>query len=538
MAYTFKHGDRPLAGITIQRAVGRGGFGEVYYAVSDAGKQLALKYLREHADTELRGVSEVMNLKSPHLVTIYDVQRNPNNEIFVLMEYIGGPSLAEVLRAEDGPLDPAQVVYFLSGIAQGLAYLHDRGIVHRDLKPGNIFYDDGYVKIGDYGLSKHMTTSKHSGQTVSVGTVHYMAPEIGTGSYTQLVDVYALGVILYEMLAGRPPFVGASFQEVLVRQMRDEPDTSVLPAEFVPIVSKALAKDPQERYQSANEFMDAVAHQIELDTRLSQFDPLTLTQITRAELPEPVPVTLTTPVVLDARAPADGPRLAYARRTPPPYRDRYPPPRPESFLVPLGTVVGLEGVAVLFALLAGLSGGEFSNGLRALLLAIAVVPGSVLLYRWWSTLPAGWRRTTPARAVGFCFIPMFNLYWFYVALHGLINDLNRYREAFAPRMRRLSHKPLLAFWVLFVVSGALAEEANPSPLLGLAVAAAVAANIVFMVSTTSLCQSLLRQVRRAHFTKAQCRGVAIGAAIRPRAGLIDVRRNCRALRVQTWRSPD
>ncbi|HOO16940.1 MAG TPA: serine/threonine-protein kinase, partial [Phycisphaerae bacterium] len=183
MPYTFRHGDRPLEGVTVQRAVGRGGFGEVYYALTDSGKQVALKYLRENPEIELRGIAQVMNLKSPHLITIYDVRRNTAGEPFVLMEYVSGPSLRELLTDAPHGLGPQKAAYFIDGIAKGLAYLHDRGIVHRDLKPANIFYDDGYVKIGDYGLSKHISVSRHSGQTVSVGTVHYMAPEIANGRY-------------------------------------------------------------------------------------------------------------------------------------------------------------------------------------------------------------------------------------------------------------------------------------------------------------------------------------------------------------------
>ena len=175
MAYTFKHGDRPLEGLTVQRAVGRGGFGEVYYAVADSGKQVALKYLRENPEIELRGIAHVMNLKSPHLITIYDVKQNEAGEPFVIMEYVSGPSLRDMLIAEGKGMPSQKAAYLMRGIAQGLSYLHERGIVHRDLKPANIFYDDGYVKIGDYGLSKHISVSKHSGQTVSVGTVHYMA---------------------------------------------------------------------------------------------------------------------------------------------------------------------------------------------------------------------------------------------------------------------------------------------------------------------------------------------------------------------------
>ncbi|RMF79923.1 MAG: serine/threonine protein kinase, partial [Planctomycetota bacterium] len=282
MAYTFKHGDQPLEGITIQRAVGRGGFGEVYYAIADSGKQLAVKYLRENPEIELRGISQVMNLKSPHLITIYDVRRNAEGEPFVLMEYISGPSLRDLLIAEPNGLGPQKSAFFVANIAKGLSYLHERGVVHRDLKPGNIFYDDGYVKIGDYGLSKHISVSAHSGNTVSVGTVHYMAPEIGSGSYTKAIDIYALGVMLFEMLTGRLPFTGSSMGEILMRHLNDRPDMSGIEEPFRSVIIKALAKDPAERFQSADEMADALTSVAAISDSIASFDPVTLTHVPRA----------------------------------------------------------------------------------------------------------------------------------------------------------------------------------------------------------------------------------------------------------------
>ena len=88
--YQYKYGDRPLEGYTIQRAAGRGGFGEVYYAVSDSGRQVALKAVQSYEQIELRGISQCMNLKSPHLVTIFDVKHNDQGKPFVIMEYVGG----------------------------------------------------------------------------------------------------------------------------------------------------------------------------------------------------------------------------------------------------------------------------------------------------------------------------------------------------------------------------------------------------------------------------------------------------------------
>jgi hypothetical protein len=281
MPYTFQHGDRPLDGITIQRAVGRGGFGEVYYALTDSGKQVALKYLRDNPEVELRGIANVLNLKSPHLITIYDVRRDAQDEPFVVMEYVGGPSLRELLNASPSGLGAQRASYFLVGIAKGLSYLHERGIVHRDLKPANIFYDDGYVKIGDYGLSKHIAVSRHSAQTVSVGTVHYMAPEIGSGSYTKAIDIYALGVMLYEMLTGRLPFHGASMGEILMRHANERPDLAGLPEPFATVIGRALVKDPGGRWSDVNAMADALTDVLEVSESLRSFDPASLSSVPR-----------------------------------------------------------------------------------------------------------------------------------------------------------------------------------------------------------------------------------------------------------------
>ncbi|MBL8879527.1 MAG: serine/threonine protein kinase [Phycisphaerales bacterium] len=311
MAYTFKYGDRPLDGITIQRAVGRGGFGEVYYALTDAGKQIALKYLRENADVELRGIANVLNLKSPHLMPIHDVRKNAGGEWFVILEYVSGPSLRDLLIAEPNGLGVHKTAFFVNGIAKGLSYLHERGIVHRDLKPGNIFYDDGYVKIGDYGLSKYIPVSHHSGQTMSVGTVHYMAPEIGSGQYTKAIDVYALGVITYEMLTGKLPFAGSSMAEILMRHLTERPDLTRVPEPFATVIARAMQKDPKERYQDVNEMVDALMASTAFTEGLSNFDPSSIRQVPRSPDAVDPERTMTTPPrpipppPLDARAMRD-----------------------------------------------------------------------------------------------------------------------------------------------------------------------------------------------------------------------------------------
>ena len=132
-------------------------------------------------------------------------------------------------------------------MVEGVAYLHDHGIVHRDLKPANLFMEEGIVKIGDYGLAKLITPSQGTEHSESIGTCHYMAPEIGSGKYHKPIDVYAMGVILYEMLTGRVPFEGETVNEVLMKHLTARPDVSMLPEPYRSIVAKALAKDPNHR---------------------------------------------------------------------------------------------------------------------------------------------------------------------------------------------------------------------------------------------------------------------------------------------------
>ena len=154
-----------------------------------------------------------------------------------------GQCLADVSAAHPQGLPPADALAWIRGIGAGVAYLHDRGIVHRDLKPGNIFSDEGLVKVGDYGLSKFISCSRRSGHTESIGTVHYMAPEVANGRYGKEIDIYALGIMLYEMLTGRVPFDGESVGEVLMKHLTAQPDVSMLAEPYRGVVARA-GKDP------------------------------------------------------------------------------------------------------------------------------------------------------------------------------------------------------------------------------------------------------------------------------------------------------
>ena len=253
--FTYPSGSRPLDGFTIKRGVGHGGFGEVYYATSDAGKEVALKLIRRSLDIELRGIKQCLNLKHPNLLGVFDIREDARGDHWVVMEYVAGDCLDERLAQHPDGLSKQEALAWFAGIAAGIGYLHDHGIVHRDLKPGNIFSEQGNVSIGDYGLSKYISCSRRSGHTESVGTVHYMAPEVANGRYGKEIDIYALGIILYEMLTGRLPFEGESVGEVLMKHLTAKPDVSMLEEPYRSVVAKALEKDPDQRFPSVEEMV-------------------------------------------------------------------------------------------------------------------------------------------------------------------------------------------------------------------------------------------------------------------------------------------
>ncbi|MEM8666212.1 MAG: serine/threonine-protein kinase [Planctomycetota bacterium] len=258
MTFTYPPGAQPLSPYTIRRGIGLGGFGEVYFAVSQAGKEVALKRIQRNLEVEIRGVSHCLNLKHPNLVSLYDICQDDNGQSWVVMEYVAGANLREVLDGSPDGLPEEEARRWIAGIAAGVNHLHSAGLVHRDLKPGNIFDDLGMVKVGDYGLSKFISASHRGGHTESVGTFHYMAPEIGRGQYGREIDIYALGVILYELLTGRVPFDGESCHEIIVKHLTATAELSEIRQPYRSVISKCLAKDPAQRYSNVTEMLAAL----------------------------------------------------------------------------------------------------------------------------------------------------------------------------------------------------------------------------------------------------------------------------------------
>ena len=257
MKFTYKWGDRPLDGYTLKRGLGTGGFGEVYFALSDGGKEVALKLIRGSSEIELRGIANCLNLKHPGLVHLYDLRTDSHGQRWLVMEYIQGEPLSTILQRHPRGLPIDQARRWFLQAARAVAYLHDHGVIHRDIKPANMFVDNERIKLGDYGLSKAVGPSSH-GQSSNVGTIHYMAPEVAGGAYSKQIDIYACGVMLYEMLTGELPFQGETWAEVALKHQTDKPNLRKVPGDYAAIIERALNKHADRRFADMPAMIAAV----------------------------------------------------------------------------------------------------------------------------------------------------------------------------------------------------------------------------------------------------------------------------------------
>ena len=271
-------GDSPLLGSVIDgryeiRAVlGEGGMGVVYEARHQTlGKRFALKALRKElasdADIAARFMQEARtaaSLSHPGLVEITDFGQLPTGQPFFVMELLEGQSLATLIR-RGGPIPAARAVGIVRQIAEALGAAHEHSIVHRDLKPDNIHIsptgpDTERVTIVDFGLAKVLGASRLTRAGMVFGTPHYMSPEQAMGEATDhRADVYALGIVMYEMFTGRVPFEADSYMGVLTKHMYMAPTP---PSELVgtaelgvleDILLRCLEKKPEHRYASLRE---------------------------------------------------------------------------------------------------------------------------------------------------------------------------------------------------------------------------------------------------------------------------------------------
>ena len=247
--------------------IGSGGMANVYKALCHRlNRYDAVKIMRDEtaANTELRRrfraeSQAVAMLSHPNIVSVYDVSHNDDVE-YIVMELIDGITLKQYLQKKS-VLDPAEVLDFTIQTAKALEHAHSKGIIHRDIKPQNIMLlKDGMIKVADFGIaSLENTIEENNGETV--GSVHYIAPEQARGEAPDArSDIYSLGIVMYEMLTGKLPYVGNSDVEVAVKHMNTDPVTPrdivpSIPEELERICLKAMNSNIDERYQSASEML-------------------------------------------------------------------------------------------------------------------------------------------------------------------------------------------------------------------------------------------------------------------------------------------
>ena len=280
----------------LEKRLGRGAMGQVYLARDQnlVTRRVAIKTVRPDilSDEMLqegeaiarfeREVRAAASIRHPNVVDVTDFGKSPEGVFFLVMEYVDGESLYQLLRRE-GTLDVQRTVTILGQVVAGVEAAHDAGILHRDLKPANIFImqrlrktgsgatHDGFVKVGDFGLAKIIhadqtgTTSESGPESRGIiGTPEYMSPEqMQTGAQLDArSDIYALGAIAYHMLGGRPPFIGDLPQLVAQKLLQSPPSLlslrSDISTEVDKVILRALARDPAERPKDASDWFEQV----------------------------------------------------------------------------------------------------------------------------------------------------------------------------------------------------------------------------------------------------------------------------------------
>lgn len=251
----------------LNHLIARGGMAEVYRAHDRLlDRPVALKVLfpelsidRTFVERFRREAQAAANLSHHNIVPVFDWGEDTGT-YFIVMEFIDGRPLSSILKSA-GPLSAERAADIGSHVAAALGYAHKHGVVHRDVKPGNVLItDDGHVKVTDFGIARAMNTEESLTQTGAVmGTATYFSPEQAEGlGVDARSDIYSLGVVLFEMVTGRPPFLGDSPVAVASKHVRDHPPAPrelnpQIPPTFEAIILKSMAKDPAHRYTTAEE---------------------------------------------------------------------------------------------------------------------------------------------------------------------------------------------------------------------------------------------------------------------------------------------
>ena len=255
--------------------LGQGGMAQVYRAYHPTlDRYVAIKVLRSDLidDQEFlarfsREARSVAALRHPNIVQVFDFDVQ-DDHYFMVMELLEGNTLKAYLnsyRSKGKPIPPNEIARILSDVLKGLSYAHANGIIHRDIKPANLLLTSrGEAVVTDFGIAQIVGSTQYTVSGALMGTLHYMAPEQGMGTNVdQRSDLYSLGVVLYEMLTGHPPFDADTPLAILMKHLNDPlplpaAPNPTIPRPFERVLLKALAKQPDERYQNAEEMMRAV----------------------------------------------------------------------------------------------------------------------------------------------------------------------------------------------------------------------------------------------------------------------------------------
>ena len=251
----------------LSHLVARGGMAEVYRAHDQLlDRPVALKVLfpelsvdRSFVERFRREAQAAANLSDPHIVPVFDWGED-GGTYFIVMEFVDGRALSSILRTA-GPLHPDRAAEIGADVALALSYAHRHGVVHRDVKPGNVLItEEGTIKVTDFGIARAVNTEESLTQTGAVmGTATYFSPEQAEGMGVDATsDIYSLGVVIFEMVTGRPPFLGDTPVAVASKHVREHPPrpreiNPGVPPDLEAIILKCLAKTPDHRYASGEE---------------------------------------------------------------------------------------------------------------------------------------------------------------------------------------------------------------------------------------------------------------------------------------------
>ena len=322
----------------LERRLGVGGMATVQLAFDTRlERNVAVKLLAEHLAEDPSFVSRfrrealaAARLVHPNIVQVFDFGSDAaTGRQFIVMEYVDGHSCAEILR-DRGPLPPREAVDILTQACRGLDYAHRNGVVHRDVKPGNLMVNtDGVVKLADFGIAKAAEQSDITKVGSVLGTAAYLSPEQARGEPAgPASDMYALGVVSYQLLAGRLPYEAASLTDLARLQEQGPPprlDREVpgVPPALGAAVARALARDPAQRYRDAAEMEDALADGLAGIGHTEDLEATHMLDDDDVEATRMLPPTSATGPVRPRRQlqPIDEPRRpAPARRQPAPAR--------------------------------------------------------------------------------------------------------------------------------------------------------------------------------------------------------------------------